>query len=708
MKEKFKKILQEIWVWLKENIKILMRKIRKLWSNYHLTKIIILFILSLGLALSIFFTIQARRVNIAALRSGIENPTSVFDQDQEIAGHIYAQKGNFKTIDEISTTVQDGIIATEDQRFMTHRGFDPIGIGRAAVGYVLKGGIVGGGSTVTQQLAKNAYLTSDQTMVRKLKELFLAIEIEKAYSKEEILEMYLNNSYFGNGVWGVQDAAKKYFNKDAADLTLSEGATIAGMLKAPTNYNPIDNYERSVKRRNIVLKLMAETGKITEAERAEAAASGINVQDGYQRVDDYRYPYYFDAVISEAINKYDFDEEEIINGGYKIYTNLNQPQQQAMDAVYAKDSLFEKAADGTTAQSASIAIEPATGGVTAVVGGRGEHVFRGFNRATQMRRQPGSVIKPLSVYAPALEAGYEITDTLIDEKMEYGEDETAYSPSNYDHQYAGEIPMYQALAESKNAATVWLLDEIGIRRGYNKIKRFGLKVKEDDYHYGAVALGGMSEGSTPLEIASAYSVFANEGVRVEPHFIQQIVDPTGAIIVDNKKPKKRKVLSKKVTNEMNQMLMYVFSNGSGRNIQPANYQIAGKTGTTQTEFGNGSTDQWVVAFTPDIVITSWQGYDVTDETHHLISPTSQGIGQVLKQEFELILPHTEKREFVILDDEIEEQMKQKQKEERIEKIKDGLEKGEELLRETKDKAEIGLKKAAGELKNILDRLKQSR
>lgn len=703
MENKFKSFLKNQWNWIKKKIIRGLKKIIKLWKSYHLTKVILLILLTIALYLSVFFTIQARRVNIAALQSGIENPTSVFDSEQELAGNIYAQKGNFRRIDEISHTVQDGVIATEDQRFMTHRGFDPIGIGRAAVGYFVQGGIVGGGSTITQQLAKNAYLTADQTIVRKLKELFLAIEIEKAYSKEEILEMYLNNSYFGNGVWGVQDASKKYFNKDASDLSLSEGATIAGMLKAPTSYNPIDNYERSFNRRNIVLKLMAETGKISEEERTQAAQSEIVVSDGYERVDDYRYPYYFDAVISEAINQYGFDEEDIINGGYRIFTNLNQKQQQEMDQIYAKDSMFEKAADGMTAQSASIAIEPSSGGVTAVVGGRGEHVFRGFNRATQMRRQPGSVIKPLSVYAPALEAGYEITDTLIDEKAEYGKAEITYSPSNYDHQYAGEIPMYQALADSKNAATVWLLDEIGIRRGHNKVKRFGISISEEDYHYGAVALGGMSEGTSPLEIASAYGVFANDGVRVEPHFIKQIVDPTGAVVIDNTKPKERRVLSKKINNKMNQMLLYVFSDGSGRNIQPNSFKVAGKTGTTQTESGEGSTDQWVVAYTPDIVIASWQGYDVTNESHYLKSATSQGIGQVLKQELESIIPYTEKTDFVVVDRDIEEQMRQKEREATIETIKENLEKGGEILRETKDKAEEGIKKATKELKNLLDR-----
>ncbi|MDN6731080.1 MAG: transglycosylase domain-containing protein, partial [Atopostipes suicloacalis] len=513
---------------------------------------------------------------------------------------------------------------------------------------------------------------------------------------------YLNHSYFGNGVWGVQDASKKYFNKDAADLSISEGATIAGMLKAPSNYNPIDDYKRSIERRNIVLKLMADTEKISEEEKIQASNQEIKVNDGYERVDDYRYPYYFDAVISEAINQYDFDEEDIMNGGYKIYTHLNQKQQQEMDKVYANDSLFESKADGEQAQSASIAIEPNSGGVVSVVGGRGEHVYRGFNRATQMRRQPGSVIKPLSVYAPALESGYELTDLLIDEKQDYGEGESLYSPSNYDQQYAGEIPMYQALAESKNAATVWLLDDIGIKKGYNKARRFGIKMREEDYHYGAVALGGMSKGTSPMEIASAYSTFANEGVRMDAHFIKKIVDPTGAVLVDNHKVKKRRVLSKAVTEQMNQMLLHVFSDGSGKSIQPGNFKLAGKTGTTQTESREGSTDQWVVAYTPNLVITSWQGYDNNNENQHLTSQTTQGIGQVIKKEFEAMYPYTAGEEFALSDEKMEAMIKDKERRENIERIKEGIQKGEEIFREAKDKAKSGLKKATEGLKNIFD------
>lgn len=646
IKKQMKKYSLIAWAFLKEKFQEFWLFLKRIWTKYHLTKVLLVFALSLSLLTSVYLTVWARRTNVSTLRSSLEQTTVVMDDQGEEAGTLYAQKGTFTSLDNISASVKNAVISTEDQRFFNHHGFDPIGIGRAAVGYVMQGHIVGGGSTITQQLAKNAYLTADQSLTRKLKELFLAIEIEKNYSKDEILEMYLNNSYFGQGVWGVEDASKRFFNKHASELNIAEGATIAGILKAPSNYNPIDNYDKAISRRNVVLSLMAQTGAISEGEKDEMIETGLTLVDGYQRTDRYHYPYYFDAVIAEAINKYKFTEQDILNGGYKIYTNLNQKQQEQMTNVFANRQLFETASDGVDAQSASISIHPRTGGVTAVVGGRGDHEFRGFNRATQMRRQPGSIIKPLAVYAPALEAGYTINDILIDEERTYGED---YTPSNHDNQFSGEIPMYQALSESKNAATVWLLNEIGVRKGYNKLKKFGIKVDEDDVHLGAIALGGMKRGTTPMEMASAYTVFANDGVQVEPHFITQIVDSTGAIVVDNTSPKQKRVLSEKVNDDMNRMLLNVFSNGNAQAAQPSGYQIAGKTGTTQTSTRTGATDQWMVGYTPDLVIASWQGFDEASEDHYLKTYTTAGIGQVLKREFETMLPYTSGTEFAAAD-----------------------------------------------------------
>lgn len=642
LKKKLNQLLKEFKPKMKRMIIIARRK----WKKYHGTKLLILSLLTLALFFSIYLAILAQTANVNSLRAGLEQPTIIMDEDGEEAGKLYAQKGTYIDLENISPNIVDAVISTEDQRFERHRGFDPIGLGRAALGYITnRGQIVGGGSTLTQQLAKNAYLTADQTFMRKFRELFLAIEIEKQYSKDQILEMYLNHAYFGNGVWGVEDASLRYFGKTASEVSVPEAATIAGMLKAPSHYNPLDNYDRSISRRNVVLTLMASTEAITEEEKNVYMETGLALTDRYNSTNGYRYPYYFDAVIREAENRYDISEEDLMNNGYTVYTSLNQTYQQQMDAVYSSNQYFETSSDGTKVQSASVALNPQTGGVNAVVGGRGEYTFRGFNRATQMRRQPGSVIKPLGVFTPALEAGFTPDDMLTDELLSYGD--TEYTPTNLSGYYSGEVPMYNALADSLNAPTVWLLNEIGISRGMRKVEQFGLKLGETDNHLGAIALGGMDRGVTPLEIASAYSVFPNNGIRKEPHFITRIVDATGAVIVDNSRVKSSRVVSEKTANDMNSMLLSVFESGTGRNIQPASHKIAGKTGTTQTESGKGATDQWVVGYTPDVVITSWMGYDYTTEQHYLTTSTAQGIGQVLKAEMEGILPYSEQSTFLV-------------------------------------------------------------
>ena len=241
---------------------------------------------------------------------------------------------------------------------------------------------------MTQQLVKNAFLSQEQTFSRKAKEIFIAIEVENQYSKKQILTMYLNNAYFGNGVWGVQDAAKRYFNEDASELTVPQAATLAGMLTSPGIYDPVKHPAATKSRRNVVLQLMVENKKLTQSQADAYKKTPLTITNGYTSPDTYKYPYYFDAVISEAVNTYHLSEKDIMNNGYKIYTTLNQNQQKAMQDTYDDDSNFPDSSTGSTmVQSASIAMDPKTGGVTAVVGGRGKHVFRGYNRATQMRRQ---------------------------------------------------------------------------------------------------------------------------------------------------------------------------------------------------------------------------------------------------------------------------------------------------------------------------------
>jgi len=642
--QKLKIKLIEFWAWLSPYLAKFWRKLSSLWKKYHMTKISILTILTIALVLSTYLSFLARSADVESLQDGLEQTTTIVDASGEEAGSISQQKGSYVSLDQIDDQIEDAIISTEDKRFYSHHGFDPIGIARAAVGFVLNGEIVGGGSTLTQQLAKNAFLSADQTITRKLKELFLAIEIEKYYTKDEVLEMYLNNAYFGKGVWGVQDASLRYFGKPAQDVKIGEAATLAGMLTAPSSYNPVDNYEASINRRNTVLMLMEDNQVITPEQRSQVANADLQLSNAYNSSDSYQYPYYFDAVINEAINRYGFDEEELLNRGYTVYTSLNQNQQQAMNSVYQQNQLFAQAEDGTNAQSASVAMNPQTGGVAATVGGRGEYTIRGFNRATQMNRQPGSVIKPLGVYAPALEEGYEVDSMLQDEPTSYGE--TEYTPPNLSGEYQGEVPMYEAAAQSLNAPTVWLLNEIGIDTGAQKLEEFGINVSEKDAgELGAIALGGMNNGTSPLEIASAYSIFANNGVRVEPHFITKIVDASGNVVVNNTNPESTRVLSEEVNSDMNRLLLGVFSNGTAQANQPEGYTVAGKTGTTENANGNGVSNQWIAGYTPDLVVTSWMGYDETNDDHYLSEYASQGVGMVFKEQMESMLPYTSQTQF---------------------------------------------------------------
>lgn len=689
-KQQLKNMLRSFWIWLKPILSRLMIRLRRTWKKYHLTKSLILFGLTVSLVFSIYLAYLAKTANVNALRAGLEQTTTIVDVQGEAAGTLYDQKGTFVELEQISPNIQDAVTSTEDQRFYEHRGYDIRGIGRAGIKFLTSGRISGGGSTITQQLAKNAYLSADQTLIRKLRELFLAIEIEKHYSKENILEMYLNNAYFGNGVWGVEDASYKYFNKSAAQLDVAEAATIAGMLKAPSNYNPIDHYDRAIDRRNIVLTLMVDTEKLTDQEAKTISQSGLTLSDGFADEDGYRYPYYFDAVTNEAVYRYGIAEEDLLNNGYTIYTSLNQTYQQQMDTTYQNSALFTDASDGTVVQSASIAIDPSTGGVNAVVGGRGEYTFRGLNRATQMKRQPGSVIKPLGVYVPALENGYEIDSMLQDELTSYGE--TNYQPTNLSGTYAGEVTMYNALSNSLNAPAVWLLNEIGLNKGVDKLKDFGLPVSDKDMHLGAIALGGMDQGVSPMQIGSAYAAFANGGRRIDPYFITKIVDATGAVVVDHTRPKEKRVMSESVAEEMNRMLLNVYSSGTARNNQPNGYRVAGKTGTTQTSSGTGSTDQWIVGMTPDIVVTSWMGFDQTTENHYLTNSSSQGIGMVMKSELEHILPYTSQTAYAVEDANTEE-VEADNNQELMEQVNKGIEDTKEVIR----KGSTYIKEGAGKV-----------
>lgn len=618
---------------------------RRTWKRYQITRWIILVFAVIFLVFSAYFTFRAKTSDVDHLKSQLQSSTTIVDVQGNNAGSLYSQKGTFIDIDKISPNIQNAVTSTEDRTFWTNSGVSFKGYMRAAVGLVLHRGQISGGSTITQQLAKNALLSQKQTFMRKAAEFFMAVEINKTYSKKDILTMYLNNAYFGNGVWGVEDASLKYFGKHASQLDVAQSATLAAMLKSPSYYNPIDNPKNSVARRNLIIDLMVDNKKITKAQATTDKQESLNLVDAYSGNDGYRYPYYFDAVVDEAINKYGLKEEDIMNKGYKIYTTLDQNYQKSMQNTFEKSWLFPaNAADGTKPQAASVAINPKTGGVEAIVGGRGEHVFRGLNRATQIKRQPGSAIKPIAVYTPAIESGYRYDSDLPNEKKSFGKNN--YTPTNDNGVYSETMPMYQALANSTNVPAVSLLDKIGVKKGVASVENFGINVDKSDQNL-ALALGGLETGVSPLQMATAYTAFANDGKLADEHFITKIVDSTGKTIVENTSSANKQIISSSTAKTMTSMMLGVFSSGTAQGAKPYGYQVAGKTGSTEvpSSYGFGSKDQWLVGYTPDVVVSSWIGYDKTDQNHYLHSLSETGVAPLYKAEMEAILPYSGKTNF---------------------------------------------------------------
>src|SRR5699024_5773244 len=304
------------WEWFKPKLLVAWSFIKKYWKRFQITRWIILVVMIMILVLSGYWTYKAKTSNVSDLQSSLQTKTTIIDKDGDDAGQLYASKGTYVSYDKISKNIQNAVISTEDRTFWTNPGFSIKGYIRAAIGYVIHHGITGGGSTLTQQLAKNSLLTQKQTLSRKGEELFLSIEINRVYSNKQILTMYLNNAYFGNGVWGVQDASEKYFGKNASELNPAEGAVLAAILKAPNYYNPIDSMKNSLARRNLVLGLMVDNNKLSASQASYYKNTSINLNDNYEVSSSYKYPYFFDAVIAEAVNKYGLKEDDILNKGY--------------------------------------------------------------------------------------------------------------------------------------------------------------------------------------------------------------------------------------------------------------------------------------------------------------------------------------------------------------------------------------------------------
>lgn len=583
------------------------------------------FVIFLLITLNVIIAFQ----DISALKTAVPQPTLIYDKDEQVAAKLSSSKIEGIKREEIPEHVIQAVIAVEDKEFYEHRGIDYSGIINATIKNITAGQVVAGGSTITQQLAKNVFLTQERTFSRKFKEYFLTKKIERNYTKDEIIGMYLNQIYFGEGAWGIKKTAKVYFDKEVNELNISEAATLAGLIKAPSTYSPYKNFNKSIERRNIVLKLMNEQGYLTEEQLQAETAAGLTLKRGMEDKYKGKYSQYVDYIVREAMDKYELTQNEILSGGYHIYTELDPNMQQAVEDVANNESYFPKSPSDQVMQTGIVLMNPKTGGVPALVGGRGTYQFLQFNHATQLKRQPGSTLKPITVYTPALEEGYEVYDLLKDEPITVN----GHPINNSSHQFYGDVTMYEAVANSYNASAVWLLDQIGVEKGVNALEKFGIPFEESDRAHSPIALGGMSTGTSPFVMAQAYATFANDGVQVEGHAIREIKDAEGKTIGKWYK-KETRVTSEKVAQKMTYLLKGVVEDGTGKKAKLESVETAGKTGTTQIVGGpsSGAKDSWFVGYTPDIVGAIWVGYDKTDNEHYVPSG-----GQITTRMFHSIM-----------------------------------------------------------------------
>lgn len=569
----------------------------KKWQKPAMIGLLVFMIIVTGVGLGF---VAASIQTMPSLNGGIKPNASsqIYDINGKLIATVHATENRLPVpLSKIPKHLQDAFVASEDIRFFEHHGVDLRGISRAIVVNVTGRGVREGASTITQQLARNSLLTHDQTLKRKIQEAILALQIERKFTKQEILEMYLNQIYFGQGSYGVQTAAQTYFGKNAEDLTLAESAMLAGIPRSPNYYSPANNMKAAKEVQATVLDQMVKYNYITPTEAEKAKKTEIKLTPKTAKADDEFASYFIDYVTQVMVSKY--GANAVYKEGLKIYTTLDSDAQHAAENVMTMLPTYRTDKDGIKQpQGALVAIEPQTGYIKAMVGGRGNDQF---NRAVLAERQPGSAFKPF-VYLAALENNFTAATVVDDSPVTFG----GWSPRNYDGTFRGPITIRRALEKSINTVAVKTAHQVGVEKILDRAQQMGIttlvrsgSINDNNL---STALGGLTHGVTPLQMASAYGTLANRGIHTEPIAIIKVVDRNGAVL-EQATPKQKAVIDEKVAYVLTDMMRGVIERGTGTgaNIgRPA----AGKTGTT-----NDYVDAWFVGFTPDLVCSVWIGSD---------------------------------------------------------------------------------------------------
>ena len=502
------------------------------------------------------------------------------------------------TLDRISPHLKRSVLAMEDAYFYTHKGVDPSGVGRAILANFTAGGTVEGGSTLTQQLVKNLFLSNERTLNRKVAEAVLAMRVEQVFTKEQILEMYLNQVFWGKNTNGAETASQNYFGKSAADLTLGEAAMLAGTIQAPSVFNPVDNFTEAKKRQGFVLDRLVELGWSTPAEIKAAKAQKIVIRKQGISYEASRVPYVSQAVTAELEDK--FGKDVVLQGGLRVQTTIDLKLQRIAEEVAAEGhkDLVDRGAYAD--QLALVAVDPRTGFVKALVGGVGDFDKNQFNRAVLARRQLGSSFKPFVYYAAFATGNYTPDSVIDDSPMSIPDGDEPYQPRNYDNKFSGTITIRQAIAVSRNIPAIKLGLEVGADNVIAICRKLGINSPLKP----VISLPLGAADVTPMEVAGAYAVFASGGYKSKTTLIARVTDRNGNLVLDNT-PKPELILDPIAVSYLTDALRGVVTNGTATEAQMSDGRpVAGKTGTT-SDFR----DAWFVGYTPQLSVAIWIGND---------------------------------------------------------------------------------------------------
>lgn len=541
--------------------------------------------------------------------------TKIMDKDGNYVEKLNSAENRIPvTFDEISPNAIAGLVAIEDQRFYDHNGVDVIRIGGAMLANLKAGRTVQGGSTIDQQLVGLVLLDrSEKSYTRKIREAALALKLDKMYSKDEIITFYLNRAYFGRGAYGIEAAANEFFSKSAKDLTVEESALLVGMIQNPSKWSPVSYPENALSRRNLVLSQMEDIGYLTkeQCEQFQATEITLNLNKNHTTNAEGQLvttnQSFVDTVIEEALTTLGIEDNdsELYTGGYVIYTTLDPNLQSYMYSYYDNDANFPRSEYGELLQSSAVVIEPSSGAIRGLIGGRHVSGERQLNRVTQITRQTGSSIKPVAVYAPAFEAGYSPGSVMDDYPVNYN----GHVFNNFTRACKGLMTYREAIKGSVNTVAVKVMEQIGVDTCYKFVENLGVTTlvpsgAANDKNL-SLALGGLTKGMSPLELAGAYSAFANDGVYIKPYTITKIENMNGVVLYEHKQ--EMHVAMKESTAYMvNSSLVSVCgeSGGTGSRAKLSGRPTAGKTGTTTDR-----KDYWFAGYTPQYACVVWMGYD---------------------------------------------------------------------------------------------------